>query len=65
MSRRHYVHFTWFDDQYECLVDGSKIIRIQRMFSDSGMIKDVHFDDLSEGQKKILLRKLNEDENGQ
>ena len=49
---------THYYDQYEILVDGSIILRINKYFPDSGMIRPVEFEDLSDGLKDQIIKEM-------
>ncbi len=54
MSR--YIYLAHFADRYELLVDGPRIIRINKLFSDSGIIRQVEFSELPNGLKEEAFR---------
>ena len=55
---RRYIYLTHFYDQFEVLVDGQRIIRISKHFTDSGMSRVVEFDELSDGLKDQIVREM-------
>jgi hypothetical protein len=57
MSRR-YIHISHYYDRYEVLVDGSRILRIHKLFADSGLIKQVQFEDLPDGIKDQIINEM-------
>ena len=54
MATRRYVHLKHWDDHYEILIVGSTVLRIQKMFHDSGMIRSIPIEELPEGLKDQL-----------
>jgi hypothetical protein len=55
---RRYIYMTHYSDQFEILVEGPRILRISRMFSDSGIIRQIKFDDLPNGIRDRVLREM-------
>ena len=55
MATRRYVYLKHWDDHYEVLVAGTTVLRIHKMFHDSGMIKSIPFEDLPDGLKDQLV----------
>ncbi len=54
MATRRYVHLKHWDDHYEVLIVGNTILRIHKLFSDSGMIRSIPIEELPEGLKDQL-----------
>jgi len=57
MSRR-YIYLNHYYDRYEVLVDGSHILHIHKFFYDSGLIKSLEFDDLSDKLKDQVVNAM-------
>ena len=58
MSHRRYIYLNHWDDQYEILVAGSTILRIHKCFADSGMIRQLQFEDLPDGLKDQVTQAI-------
>ncbi len=58
MSTRRYIYLSHWDVHYEVLVAGSTIIRIHKLFSDSGIIRSIPFDELPDGLKDQLCQAI-------
>lgn len=56
MSR--YIYLSHYSDRYEILVDGPRILRINKLFSDSGIIRRVEFSELPNGLQDEVIRKM-------
>jgi len=54
MSR--YIYLNHYYDRFELLVDGSCILRITKLFSDSGIHRQIEFAELPNGLKEEALR---------
>ncbi len=55
MATRRYIYLSHWDDRFEVLIDGSNILRIHKIFCDSGMIRSIPFDELPDGLKDQLI----------
>ena len=55
---RRFLYINHYADQYEILVEGFKIVRVCKLYSDSGIIRDVTFDSLSEALQDHVLAQL-------
>lgn len=64
MAQRYYIYLNHFSDQYEVLVEGRTVLRINKYYADSGMSRPVDFDDLTEGLKDAIAREIVKDGNG-
>ncbi len=51
---RRYVYLNHWDDRYEVLVAGTTVIRVHKMFSDSGLIRSIPVEELPDGLKDQL-----------
>lgn len=56
---RRYIHLSHWDDRFELLIDGPNIIRIQKFFTDSGMIRTIDFDELPNSLKDQVINEIN------
>jgi len=57
---KHLFYLNHYYDNYEILVDGSKILRITKRLADSGIIRDLDFADLPEGLQDEVIRGMGE-----
>ena len=55
MATRRYIYLNHWDDRYEILAAGITILRIHKMFTDSGMIRSIPFEELPDGLKDQLI----------
>ncbi len=58
MATRRYIYLSHWDDRFEILVAGSTILRIHKMFTDSGMIRSIPFEELPDGLKDQLILEM-------
>jgi len=58
MATRRYLYLKHWDDTYEVLVAGTTILRIHKCFVDSGMIRQVQFEELPEGVKDQIIQSI-------
>ena len=58
MTPRRYIYLNHWDDQYEILVAGSTILRIHKCFADSGMIRQLQFEELSDELKDQVMQAI-------
>ncbi len=56
---RRYLYVNHYADQYEFLIEGPKILRINKLFADSGIIRQVKFDELPNGLKDRIIQDMN------
>lgn len=53
-----YIYLNHYDDRFELLLDGPRILHINKLFSDSGIIRQIEFKELPNGLKEEVFRRM-------